>query len=190
MINQLRLNKEYSNWIKELKSLIKSSQIKASLSVNRELLALYWNIGKSISEKVETMKWGSSVVKELSEDLKKIFPDQKGFSKSNLFYMKKWFEFYSLDNFDFEKVQQLVGQIPWGQNILIITKSKDVNEAIFYLNKTLENNWSRAVLTHQIDLALYDRQGKAVTNFPETLGVPMSELAVETLNVLLPSYLT
>ncbi|HDZ85761.1 MAG TPA: DUF1016 family protein [Candidatus Moranbacteria bacterium] len=117
----IKSNKEYILWVKELKELIAGSQIKASISVNRELLWLYWSIGKSISEKVEKMNWGSSVVEELSKDLKKIFPNQKGFSRSNLFYMKKWFELYSSGNIESEKIQQLVGQIPWGQNVLIIT---------------------------------------------------------------------
>ena len=179
-MDNLLNNNEYKTWIKELKTLISSSQIKASLSVNRELLALYWSIGKSISEKVEKLKWGSSVVKELSKDLKKNFPNQKGFSRSNLFYMKKWFEFYS-NELDYKKVQQVVGQIPWGQNVLIITKSKNINEALFYAEKTLKNNWSRAVLAHQIGLDLYSRKGKAITNFSNTLISPNSELANEVL---------
>ncbi len=177
----IKNNKEYILWVKELKGLIASSQIKAAISVNRELLTLYWHIGKSISEKVEKMNWGSSVVEELSIDLKKIFPNQKGFSRSNLFYMKKWFELYSSGNIDSEKIQQLVGQIPWGQNVLIITKSKDINEALFYASKTLENNWSRTVLAHQIELDFYGRKGKAITNFNATLDGPQSELAIETL---------
>ncbi len=113
--------------------------------------------------------------------MKKIFPNQKGFSRSNLFYMKKWFELYSSGSIDSEKVQQLVGRIPWGQNILIITKSKNVDEALFYVIKTLENNWSRTVLAHQIELDYYGRKGKAITNFNTTLDEPLSELAIETL---------
>jgi len=180
-MNKPKINEEYINWVIELKKLISSSQIKASLSVNREMLAMYWEIGKSISEKVEGMKWGSSIVDVLSKDLKKLFPTQKGFSRTNLFYMKKWFEFYSVNEVEFEKVQQLVGQIPWGQNIVIMSKSKDIQEALFYLNKTLINNWSRTVLVHQVELNLYERQGKAITNFEKTLVEPNSELAVETL---------
>lgn len=174
-------NDEYITWVVELKKLISSSQIKASLSVNREMLFLYWEIGKSISYKVEEMKWGSSIVDVLSKDLKKLFPKQKGFSRTNLFYMKKWFEFYSTTKVEFEFVQQLVGQIPWGQNIVIMSKSQDLEEALFYLNKTLTNNWSRTVLLHQVELGLYRIQGKAITNFEKTLVKPNSELAVETL---------
>lgn len=173
---------EYINWVNELKTLIQRTQIKASISVNRELMSLYWTIGKSISEKVNTANWGSSVVEELSKDLKEEFPNQKGFSRSNLFSMKKWFEFYSQsEEIDIEKIQQLVGQIPWGHNVVIISKSKNIEEAIFYSNKTIENNWSRSVLLHQIELNLYERHGKAITNFTETLPTPHSELATETL---------
>ena len=172
---------EYINWVNELKTLIQRTQIKASISVNRELMSLYWTIGKSISEKVNTANWGSSVVEELSKDLKEEFPNQKGFSRSNLFSMKKWFEFYSQSEIDIEKIQQLVGQIPWGHNVVIISKSKNIEEAIFYSNKTIENNWSRSVLLHQIELNLYEGHGKAITNFTETLPTPHSELATETL---------
>ena len=172
---------EYINWVNELKTLIQRTQIKASILVNRELMSLYWTIGKSISEKVNTANWGSSVVEELSKDLKEEFPNQKGFSRSNLFSMKKWFEFYSQSEIDIEKIQQLVGQIPWGHNVVIISKSKNIEEAIFYSNKTIENNWSRSVLLHQIELNLYERHGKAITNFTETLPTPHSELATETL---------
>ena len=172
---------EYISWVNELKTLIQKTQIKASISVNRELLGLYWTIGKSISEKVNKANWGSSVVEELSKDLKAEFPNQKGFSRSNLFSMKKWFEFYSKSEIEPEKIQQLVGQIPWGQNVVIISKSKSIEEAVFYSNKTIENNWSRSVLIHQIELDFYSRKGKAITNFEATLPTPHSELASETL---------
>jgi len=180
-MNLTKKHTEYISWVNELKTLIQKTQIKASISVNRELLGLYWSIGKSISEKVNKANWGSSVVEELSKDLKVEFPNQKGFSRSNLFSMKKWFEFYSKSEIDIEKIQQLVGQIPWGQNVIIISKSKSIEEAIFYTSKTIENNWSRSILIHQIELDFYERHGKAITNFTETLPTPHSELANETL---------
>lgn len=95
--------------------------------------------------------------------------------------MKKWYDFYTLLTLQTEKVQQLVGQIPWGHNVTIISKVKSWEEALFYCNKTIENNWSRAVLMHQIEADLYTRQGKAITNFMQTLPVSHSELAIETL---------
>ena len=180
-MNIEKYNTEYITWVKELKSLIQKTQIKASLAVNSELIGLYWNIGKSISEKIKRNKWGSSVVEELSKDLKTEFPNQKGFSRSNLFSMRKFYEFYSKSNIEIEKIQQLVGQIPWGQNVVIISKSKSIEEALFYASKTIENNWSRSVLTHQIELDFFSRKGKAITNFKTTLPEPHSELAQETL---------
>lgn len=179
------LNQQYSNeyrdWIIELKSKIHSTQLKAAISVNKELLSLYWDIGKSISSKISESKWGSAIVMQLSKDLKTEFPNQKGFSRSNLFSMKQWFEFYSDSNIEIEFVQQLVGQIPWGHNLAIIAKSDTVEEALFYCNKTMENNWSRAVLINQLSSDLYNRKGRAITNFTNTLTEPHSDLAKETL---------
>jgi len=172
---------EYVKWISELKTKIQSSQLKAAVSVNKELLSLYWDLGRSISIKITESDWGTSVVEHLSKDLKNEFPDQKGFSRSNLFSMKKWFEFYSASHIDIEKVQQAVGQIPWGHNLAIITRSGSVEEALFYCRKTLDNNWSRTVLMNQINSDFYKRQGKAITNFNNTLPKPLSELALETL---------
>lgn len=171
------IHPEYYQWVNNLKRKIHSAQIKAALSVNHELIQLYWELGSSISLKLKEGKWGSSVIEKLSSDLKKDFPDQKGFSRSNLFYMKRFAEFYA----DHGKVQQLVGQIPWGHNIAIFTKSKSHEEAVFYINKTIENNWSRAILNHQIELNFFERSGKAITNFENTLPEPHSELAIETL---------
>jgi predicted nuclease of restriction endonuclease-like (RecB) superfamily len=177
----IQYSNEYKKWIEELKSEIQKSQIKAAISVNQTLLDLYWRIGKSISEKINQGNWGTSVVENASKDLRNHFPNQQGFSRSNLFSMRKWYEFYSKSGLEIEKVQQLVGQIPWGHNVLIITKADNIEESVFYINKTVENNWSRAVLEHQIDLDFYNRSGKAITNFNDTLPMPQSELAIETL---------
>jgi predicted nuclease of restriction endonuclease-like (RecB) superfamily len=119
---------EYQNWLTELKAKIRATQLRAALAVHHELLALYWELGKTISTKLSLENWGASVVEKAAQDLQKAFPDQKGFSRSNLFSMLKWYEFYSSSSLDSEKVQQLVGQIPWGHNVLIITKSKIVAE--------------------------------------------------------------
>ncbi len=95
--------------------------------------------------------------------------------------MRKFYEFYSKSEIEIEKIQQLVGQIPWGQNVVIISKSKSIKEALFYASKIIENNWSRSVLIHQIELDFFSRKGKAITNFKITLPEPHSELAQETL---------
>jgi len=177
-MNLKEKDREYLEWLENLKSRIQAIQIKAALSANSELIKLYWGIGKDIFEKQEIKGWGNFIVKNLSIDLKAEFPNMKGFSRRNLFYMKKFYNFYKSD---FEKVQQLVAQIPWGHNILIISKSQSINEAIFYSNETLENNWSREILDIQIGNNLYKRQGSAITNFSKSLPHPNSDLANQSL---------
>jgi predicted nuclease of restriction endonuclease-like (RecB) superfamily len=173
-----RYDSEYFEWLEKLKKRIKSSQIKAALSANKEIIELYWEIGKELYEKQENQGWGNSVVENLEKDLLAEFPDMKGFSRRNLFYMKGFYSFYKAD---FEKVQQLVAQIPWGHNILIVSKSKSIQESIFYLSRTIENGWSRSILDMQIGIQLFQRQGKAITNFTNTLTNPTSDLANQTL---------
>jgi len=182
-------NIDYKNWLIEIKSKIKNSQIKAALKVNTELIGLYWDIGKMIVEKQENAKWGSGLIKQLSIDLKNEFPNISGFSNTNLKYCKRFYLFYTRligqQTVDQNKKaligQQLVDQIPWGHNILIFSKSKNITEAIFYLEQTIENNWSRSVLEYQIETNLYARQGKAISNFKQTLPEPDSDLAQQIL---------
>ena len=173
-----RYDSEYIEWLRGLKNRIKSTQIKAALSANREIIELYWEIGKELYEKQENQGWGNSIIDNLERDLISEFPDLKGFSRRNLFYMKGFYSFYKSD---FKKVQQLVAQIPWGHNILIVSKSKSIEESIFYLTGTLENSWSRSILDMQIRTGLFERQGKAITNFNNTLPNPESDLANQTL---------
>ncbi len=149
-----RYDSDYIEWLGGLKSRIKNTQIKAALSANKEIIELYWEVGKELYEKQENQGWGNSVVDNLEKDLISEFPDLKGFSRRNLFYMKGFYSFYKSD---FEKVQQLVAQIPWGHNILIVSKSKSVEESLFYLTETIENSWSRSVLDMQIASELFHR---------------------------------
>lgn len=123
---------EYKNWIEELKSEIQKSQIKAAISLNQTLFDLYWRIGKSISEKINNGNWGTSVVENASKDLRKHFPNQQGFSRSNLFSIRKWYEFYAKSGLEVEKIQQLVGQISWGHNMLIISKAESISYTYRY----------------------------------------------------------
>ncbi|MBK0384244.1 DUF1016 family protein [Pedobacter sp. SD-b] len=204
---QSLLNPEYKNWLIELKSKIRSTQIKAALAVNSSLIGFYWELGKSISE-MENV-WGNKLIAQVSKDLKHEFPDIKGVSRSNLFYCKKFYEFYSskivqqvvgqIDSNENITVQQSIGllelpeiegvfnlqklltNIPWGHHIIIFTKANNIDMAIFYLNQTLENNWSRAILEIQISSDLYKRQGKSINNFSNTLPKPLSDLANQTL---------
>ena len=192
-------DKNYKIWLKELKDKVQSSQIKASIRINTELLLLYWDLGKRIIEKQQSTNWGEALIPQLSKDLTNAFPGSKGFSRSNLFYIKKWVEFYSqspivqqvvgqlqqIENQSFVKesqfVQQLVAQLPWGHNVVIIDKCKTIEEAIFYVKATIQNNWSRAVLMVQIETGLYKRKGNILNNFKTTLSAPQADLARETL---------
>lgn len=181
------VTEEYVAWINEIKMKIKQSQIKASVRVNDAMLDLYWNIGKDIIEKQETAKWGDSFLTVMSKDLKRAFPGVSGFSAQNLKHIRYWYRFYSSRAnglqvvTQFETAKQMIKSIPWGHNQRIMYKCKNINEALFYVQKTLDNGWSRSVLEHQIDSNLYERQGKAITNFQIKLPEPQSDLAEQTL---------
>lgn len=186
------LSEDYKNWILDLKKKIQSTQLKAALSVNSVLIEFYWEIGKSISEKENI--WGSKLIEQTSKDLKSEFPKMKGLSKTNLKYCKRFYEFYTLHQKEIG--QQLVDQlkldsiskikkrlflVPWGHNIIILSKSKNIEEALFYIIETIENNWSRDTLDMQIEYDLFARKGKSINNFKETLPSPLSDLANQTL---------
>ena len=119
-----KYDSDYIEWLNELKNKIKSTQRKAAFQVNETIIKLYWEIGKELHEKQENLGWGNSVVDTLEKDLSTEFPDSKGFSRRNLFYMKGFYAFYWLE---YEKVQQLVAQIPWGHNVLINFRNLQVN---------------------------------------------------------------
>ncbi len=178
---------DYSAFLKDVKQRIQSAQIKAAVRVNQELLTLYWDLGEQIIEKQRDAQWGDGFLEQMSYDLQAEFPGMKGFSYRNLKYMRQWVAFWqqAVAKITQQPVAQigpqLVAQIPWGHNRLIISKIDDFNEALFYVRKTIENNWSRAVLTHQIESGLYQRDGKAITNFEATLPAPQSDLANQTL---------
>lgn len=175
------ISSEYKSWIGELKQRIRQSQIKAAVKVNTELLQLYWGLGKDIVERQKAAQWGDGFLKQLSEDLMVEFPEMNGFSVRNLQQIVKWYSFYSQE---FIITKQVVSQfeqdffsVPWGHHILIMQRCKDMNKALFYVRQVVENNWSRTVLDWQIDSNLYERQGKAISNFKNTLPAPQSDLA-------------
>jgi len=172
---------DYKQFIQHIKQTIQNAQIKAAVSVNRELLNLYWSMGKQIVEKQKQTKWGSGFIAKMSRDLKSEFPEMKGFSVRNLKYIRQWFVFYYSKNAIGQQLVAQLTQIPWGHNITIISKCKNTDEAIFYVQKTIQNNWSRSVLTHHIESDLYHREGKAITNFKTTLPKPQSDLARQTI---------
>lgn len=199
------MDKDYIDWIQDLKARIRSAQIKASIAVNEEMLMLYWDIGKSIVEKQKEFSWGSKIVEQMAKDLKRELPDVNGFSRTNLFSMRKFYLFYE----DSKLVQQLGGQlentssntrdelvhqlggrlpkdsilckIPWRHHVAILSQCKDIEQAFFYMQQTIQHNWSRNVLEIQIESNLIERQGKAINNFELTLPKPQSDLAKETL---------
>lgn len=169
---------DYKDFILDIKQRVQSAQIKAAVIVNQTLLQLYWDLAGRIVAKQQATAWGDGFLLQMSRDLQAEFPDMKGFSLRNLKYMRQWFQFWSKQA---AIGQQLVAQIPWGHNLVIISKIKNPHEAMFYVQKTMQNNWSRVVLTHQIESNLYQRQGKAISNFQTTLPAPQSDLARETL---------
>ena len=135
---------------------------------------LYWDLAERIIAKQQESAWGDGFLGKMSRDLQDAFPDMKGFSKRNLELMRQWYRFWITEP---AIAQQLVAQIPWGHNLVIISKAQGRDEALFYVQKTIENNWSRSVLTHHIELRLYQREGKAINNFHATLPAPQSDLA-------------
>jgi predicted nuclease of restriction endonuclease-like (RecB) superfamily len=167
----------YEDFLRDLKSRIQTAQIRAALAVNRELVLLYWQIGRDILTRQKQQGWGAKVIDRLAKDLKIAFPEMKGFSRTNLLYMRAFAEAYSDEQF----VQQAAGQIPWFHNCTIIDKVKDPATREWYIRKTTEHGWSRNILVLQIESGLYKRQGKAVTNFERTLPAPQSDLARELL---------
>jgi predicted nuclease of restriction endonuclease-like (RecB) superfamily len=167
----------YEDFLSDLKTRIQAAQLRAVLSVNRELILLYWHIGRDILERQNKAGWGAKVIQQLASDLRRDFPEMRGFSRTNLLYMRAFAEAWPDESF----VQQAVGQIPWGHNLRILEAVKERVEREWYIRQTIENGWSRNVLVLQIESGLYHRQGKAQTNFTATLPSPQSDLAQQVL---------
>lgn len=178
MTDLLKTDKDYVDWLKQLKFKVRQVQLSAAVKVNQELLLFYWDLGEDILERQKNAVWGDGFLTQLSRDLSSEFPDMKGFSKRNLELIRQWRGFWTGQE-PFAK--QLVSQLPWGHNLVLVSKSGSQDEARFYTQKTLQNGWSRAVLTHQIEGDLYRREGKAITNFHATLPQPQSDLALQTI---------
>lgn len=167
----------YSDLIGQLKKQIRITRLRAAISVNRELILLYWDLGSKIKACQSREGWGSKVIDRLSRDLSIDFPDMRGFSVRNLKYMLAFVEAYPERNL----VQQSAAQIPWFHNCVILEKVKSFKDRIFYIQRTIENGWSRDVLVHQIEMKLHKRAGKAMTNFPQTLPALQSDLAQQVI---------
>ena len=196
----IKTSESYRSWIREVSSRFRRSQIKAAMKVNEEMLRFYWSLGRDMESQKEAYAWGSRFYQTVSKDLQKELPDVKSFSPRNLLYMHQFYRLFPEAGLEDSKItkqfvsqlqenemtKQLVSQtsaavvfqIPWGHVIQIMNKAgKDREKALFYVQKTLENNWSRTVLLNFLDTELYERQGKAISNFTRTLPAEQSDLA-------------
>ena len=174
---ETEIGEDYAGFLRELKERIRSAQIRTALNVNRELVLLYWQIGREILMRQQADGWGTKVIERLSRDLRAAFPEMKGLSRTNLLYMQAFARAYPNESI----VQQLVGQIPWGHNIRILDALDDPVRREWYIRQTIQNGWSRNVLVHQVESRLFERQGQAVTNFSQTLPPAQSNLAQQVL---------
>ncbi|WP_204136913.1 YhcG family protein [Halomicronema sp. CCY15110] len=168
---------DYRELLEGLKERIRSSQIKAAIAVNRELIWLYWRIGRDILSRQTQEGWGSKVVNRLSADLRREFPDMTGFSPRNLKYMRAFAEAFP----DERIVLQVVAQIPWGHSQVLLNKLDDLEQRLWYAQQTLENGWSRSILTTQIEADRYRYEAGVINNFETTLPPPQSDLVYQTL---------
>ena len=187
MDNLTGVDKNYINWITEVSNRFKQSQIKAAVKVNDEMLHFYWQLGKDLHDKKREFSYGKGFYKTISSDLHRLLPEVKSFSETNLKYMQYFYELYPEaanrpqvgDDFE-SNITTSVFAIPWGHHKLIIDKCKNnPQKALFFVNQVIQNNWSRAVLLNFLDTDLYERQGKAITNFKMTLPTVQSDLAQE-----------
>jgi len=178
VMSQAMLPAGYAEWISDVKLRIRAAQQRAALAVNKEMLQLYWQIGRDILDRQAEAGWGTGILGRIEADLRVEFPEMRGFSRSNLLYMRAFAEAWPDPDVI---VQRFVGQLPWGQNITLLTKLKTREERLLYAARAVEHGWSRPLLTHHIELRTLEREGKAVTNFDQRLPKPQSDLARETL---------
>ena len=167
----------YADWLAELKTRIHTAQQRAALAVNRELVLLYWQIGRDILARQAEQGWGAKVIERLAHDLRTAFPQMKGFSPRNLKYMRAFAEAWP----DAEFVQAVLAQLPWYHQLALLDKLPDAESRRWYAAKAMEHNWSRNVLVMQIETRLRERSAAAVTNFAQCLPQPQSDLARESL---------
>ena len=193
-------DKEYVEWLSEVKARFRQSQINASIRVNTAMLEFYWSIGRDLVILRAEKRWGAGVVKQFALDMRQAFPNETGFSDTNVKYMKRWYSFYFervtkgqqvADQIEVAKKGQQVadqlempemfGKVPWFHHVQIFCHCSTLDEALFYINKIIEEGWSRSWLEDQISAKLFLSQGSAVTNFSQTLPLPQSQLAKEIL---------
>lgn len=176
-MTEVSLTLDYQTFIEEIKSRILISRYEAAKSVNKELILLYHHIGTKILEKQKSQGWGAKIIERLSKDLKMAFPNLKGFGVANLAYMRRFAEIYP----DGSILQPVVVELPWSHHLLLMNKTSSEAERLFYLEKAIENGWSKSTLLYKIELKLFERQGVAPTNFEALLTTSQAKLAQETL---------
>ncbi len=180
-------DKNYITWLSDIKQRLQKSQIKASIQVNKAMLEFYWSIGHDLVEKQAEQVWGAGVIQQLSLDLRASFPDVKGLSTVNLYLMRRWYAFYKkainetpelfYQAGKISPLPEIFTHIPWRHHTEIVSKCQTVDEALFYIHKAIEGNWSRNFLETQLKAGLCKAQGKALTNFSSKLPLPQKELA-------------
>lgn len=171
--NLSEMSDSYLDFIEEVKKEIQKQRISVVLNANSSMICLYWNIGRAILQKQEEEGWGTKIIDRMAKDLKDAFPDMSGFSPRNIKYMRKFAECWH----DSEIVQQVVAQIPWRTNRMLLDKLNTQEERLWYAHKTIENGWSSNVLELQIQNRLIERAGKSVNNFPVALPPVDSDMA-------------
>lgn len=171
---------DYRQWLGALKNRFRQVQLKAAVAVNHALLQFYWELGADIALRQAEQRWGSGFLENLSRDLMQEFPDVKGFSLRNLKYIRQWWAFWQPAAIGQQLVAQLTA-IPWGHNLVIVSKCPTPDQALYYVQQTHIHGWSRSVLTHQIESGLWQREGKALNNFEQTLPASQSDLARQVL---------
>jgi predicted nuclease of restriction endonuclease-like (RecB) superfamily len=176
-VSLINVPEGYADWLMELKSRIHSAQQRATQAVNRELVLLYWQIGRDILARQAEQGWGAKVIERLALDLRTAFPDMQGFSPRNLKYMRAFAEAWP----DAQFVQEVLAQLPWYHQLALLDKLDTPESRRWYAAKAIEHNWSRNILVMQIETRLLERQGKAVNNFEQRLPAPQSDLARESL---------
>ena len=167
----------YVDWLSDLKARIHTAQQRAALAVNRELVLLYWQIGRDILARQEEQGWGAKVIERLARDLRNAFPQMKGFSPRNLKYMRAFAEAWPDSGF----VQEVLAQLPWYHQLALLDKLRTDEDRRWYAAKAIDQNWSRNILVMQIETNARGRSGQAVTNFSAHLPKPLSDLARESL---------
>jgi predicted nuclease of restriction endonuclease-like (RecB) superfamily len=167
----------YTSLLTGIQERIRTAQVRAAVALNRELVVLYWGIGSEITRRQRAEGWGTKVIEALGRDLKRSFPEMRGLSPRNLKYMKAFADSWPEEPI----VQQAAAQLPWFHNCILLDKVKDPAERLWYVQRAIENGWSRNVLVIQIESGLYRRQGRAITNFERRLPSPQSDLAQQLL---------